>query len=107
MAQQKAKEIQVIIVLKGHRTFIAMPGGNNYFNSTGNPGMAKGGSGDVLTGILTGLIAQSYQPEQAVLLGVYLHGLAGDIAAAKLAEETMLPSDIIQYLANAFRQLIS
>lgn len=104
-AQQKAKELQVIIVLKGHRTFIAMPGGNNYFNSTGNPGMAKGGSGDVLTGILTGLIAQGYQPEQAALLGVYLHGLAGDIAALKLAEETMLPSDIIQYLGNAFKQL--
>ena len=102
MAQQKAKELQVIIILKGHRTFIAMPGGNSFFNSTGNPGMATGGSGDVLTGILTGLLAQQYPPEQAALLGVYLHGLSGDYAAAKLTEEAMIASDITGHLNKAF-----
>ncbi|MEO6314013.1 MAG: NAD(P)H-hydrate dehydratase [Chitinophagaceae bacterium] len=105
LAQQKAKEFQVIIVLKGHRTFIAMPGGNGFFNSTGNPGMGTGGSGDVLTGILTSLLAQQYPPEQAALLGVYLHGLAGDFAAAQLSEEAMIAGDISLHLADAFRQL--
>jgi len=105
LAQQKAKELQLIIVLKGHRSFVAMPGGNSFFNSTGNPGMATGGSGDVLTGILTALLAQRYPPEQAALLGVYLHGLAGDIAAASLTEEAMIAGDITQHLGNAFRQL--
>jgi ADP-dependent NAD(P)H-hydrate dehydratase / NAD(P)H-hydrate epimerase len=107
LALQKAKELQLIIVLKGHRTFIAMPGGNSFFNSTGNPGMATGGSGDVLTGILTGLLAQNYPPEQAALLGVYLHGLAGDHAAAALTEEAMLASDITRYLSSAFSWLKS
>ena len=105
LAQQKAKELQVIIVLKGHRSFIAMPGGNSLFNSTGNPGMATGGSGDVLTGILSGLLAQKYPPEQAALLGVYLHGLAGDFAASSLTEEAMIAGDITKNLSNAFRQL--
>lgn len=105
LAQQKAKELQLIIVLKGHRTLIAMPGGNCFFNSTGNPGMATGGSGDVLTGILTSLLAQQYPPEQAALLGVYLHGLAGDYAATRLTEEAMLAADISLHLGDAFRQL--
>ena len=81
-ARQKAQEHQVIIVLKGHRSFIAMPGGNSFFNSTGNPGMATGGSGDVLTGILTALLAQPLSAEQAALLGVYLHGLAGRLCSS-------------------------
>jgi len=105
LAQQKAKELQLIIVLKGHYSFIAMPGGNSLFNSTGNPGMATGGSGDVLTGILTALLAQQYPPGQAALLGVYLHGLAGDFAAAALSEEAMIAGDISQQLGKAFRQL--
>jgi NAD(P)H-hydrate epimerase len=105
LARQKAKALQVIIVLKGHRTLIAMPGGNCFFNCTGNPGMATGGSGDVLTGVLTGLLAQQYPPEQAALLGVYLHGLAGDYAANKHTEEAMLAGDIYLHLADAFRQL--
>jgi NAD(P)H-hydrate epimerase len=105
MARQKAKELKLIIVLKGHRSFIAMPGGNSFFNSTGNPGMATGGSGDVLTGILSSLLAQQYPPEQAALLGVYLHGLAGDFAAARLTEEAMIASDITQQLGSAFRHL--
>ena len=105
LAQQKAKELQLIIVLKGHRSFIAMPGGNGFFNSTGNPGMATGGSGDVLTGILTALLAQAYPPEQAAILGVYLHGLAGDLAAAALSEEAMVAGDISKHLGSAFLQL--
>jgi NAD(P)H-hydrate epimerase len=80
-----------------------MPGGKSYFNSTGNPGMAKGGSGDVLTGILTALLGQSYSPGEAALLGVYLHGLAGDCAAASWSQESMLPSDLTDHLGAAFQ----
>lgn len=104
-AQQAAKEYKLVIVVKGHRSFIAMPGGTGYFNSTGNPGMATGGSGDVLTGILTALLAQRYPPEQAAIFGVYLHGLAGDLAAATLTEEAMIASDITLYLGAAFHHL--
>jgi hydroxyethylthiazole kinase-like uncharacterized protein yjeF len=102
-AREQARNHQCIIVLKGHYTFIAMPGGRSYFNSTGNPGMAKGGSGDVLTGILTALLGQSYSPGEAALLGVYLHGLAGDLAADTHSQESMLPSDLTDHLGKAFR----
>ncbi len=102
-AREQAKKHQCVIVLKGHYTFIAMPGGKGYFNSTGNAGMAKGGSGDVLTGILTGLLSQSYASGEAALLGVYLHGLAGDLAAAASSQESMLPSDLTEHLGKAFR----
>jgi hydroxyethylthiazole kinase-like uncharacterized protein yjeF len=104
-AMEKSKELNCIIVLKGHHTLIATPEGRQFFNSTGNPGMAKGGSGDVLTGMITALIAQNYQPWQAALLGVYLHGLAGDFAASALSQETMIASDIIDSLSQAFLQL--
>jgi ADP-dependent NAD(P)H-hydrate dehydratase / NAD(P)H-hydrate epimerase len=107
LAQQKAKEFQLIVVLKGHRTLIAMPGGNCFFNCTGNPGMATGGSGDVLTGILVSLLAQHYPPEQSALLGVYLHGLAGDYAAAANTEEAVIACDIYGYLRDAFQRLKS
>jgi len=102
LALQKAKELNCIIVLKGHHTFIATPGGKGYFNATGNAGMATGGSGDVLTGILTGLLAQGYSSEEAAIFGVYLHGKAGDMAAQKLSMEAMLASDIINNLGQAF-----
>jgi len=102
---EKARDHQCVIVLKGHYTFIAMPGGKGYFNSTGNPGMAKGGSGDALTGILTALVSQGYSSGEAALLGVYLHGLAGDLAAAGLSQESMLASDLIDHLGKAFLQL--
>lgn len=105
LASEQAKKHQCVIVLKGHYTFVAMPGGKGYFNSTGNPGMAKGGSGDVLTGILTALLSQSYAPGEAALLGVYLHGLAGDLAAAGWSPESMLPSDLTDCLGAAFRQI--
>ena len=104
-ARDQARQRQCIIVLKGHYSYIAMPGGKGYFNSTGNSGMAKGGSGDVLTGILTGLLSQGYSPGEAALLGVYLHGLAGDLAAREWSQESMLASDLTDFLGQAFRQI--
>lgn len=96
---------KVYIVLKGKYTCISCPDGLQYFNSTGNPGMAKGGSGDVLTGIITGFLAQGYSAKEACILGTYLHGLAGDIAAHKLSEQAMIASDIISNLPDAFNFL--
>jgi NAD(P)H-hydrate epimerase len=95
----------VFVVLKGYHTSISSPEGKVYFNSTGNPGMATGGSGDVLTGMLTGLLGQGYSAESAALLGVYLHGLAGDLAAEKLGEEALIASDIIDFIPNAYMDL--
>ena len=105
LALSKARQLNLIIVLKGHHTFIAMPGGKGYFNTTGNAGMATGGSGDVLTGLLTGLLAQNYTPATAALLGVYLHGLAGDQAALIHSQEAMVASDIIEGVGEAFNQI--
>ena len=76
-----------------------------YFNSTGNSGLAKGGSGDVLTGIITAFCAQGYKPEEAAILGVYTHGLAADFAAKALSKESMIASDLIHFLSQAFQQL--
>ncbi|MDQ3291339.1 MAG: NAD(P)H-hydrate dehydratase, partial [Bacteroidota bacterium] len=90
------------VVLKGAHSCIGTPTGTFYFNSTGNPGMATGGSGDVLTGIITALVAQQYPALDACILGVYLHGLAGDIAKIKIGEQALLASDLIQNLGKAF-----
>ena len=92
-------------MLKGHHTLIATPEGKGYFNSTGNPGMATAGSGDVLTGIITGLLAQHYSSLHTCILGVYLHGLAGDIAASSLSKEALIAQDIIDNLGAAFLQI--
>ena len=100
-----AERLQGIVILKGHYTAICMADGHVMFNPTGNAGMATAGSGDVLTGIITGLLARGYQPKEACMVGVYLHGLAGDLAAAELGEESLLASDIIQYLPRAFKRL--
>lgn len=105
LAIEKAKELKVVIVLKGHHTLIATPKGKAYFNSTGNAGMATGGTGDVLTGILTGLLAQGYLPINAAILGVYLHGLAGDLAAKEISQEAMVAGDVVDYLGKAFLKL--
>lgn len=105
LALQKARELNCIIVLKGHHTFIATPDGKGFFNSTGNPGMATAGSGDVLTGILTGLLAQGYSSAATAILGVYLHGSAGDIAAKQLSNEALIAGDIIETLGAAFSSL--
>jgi NAD(P)H-hydrate epimerase len=107
LAREEAKKTQSIIVLKGHFTFIAVPGGLGFFNSTGNPGMAKGGSGDALTGIITGLLAQGYASIESAILGVFVHGLAGDIAAKNIGETAMLPSDLIECLGKAFAMIES
>lgn len=105
LQRQKAQEHSVFIVLKGAFTAIAEPDGNCWFNSTGNPGMATGGSGDVLTGILTGLLAQGYVPEDACRLGVFLHGLAGDLAAAERSEPALTANDIVDFLGKAWLSL--
>lgn len=99
IALQQAHEKKIIIILKGHRSFIATPIGKGYFNTTGNAGMATGGSGDVLTGIITGLLAQGYSPTDAAILGVYLHGLAGDKACEKYGANAMIATDIIEGMA--------
>lgn len=104
-AIDNAKRLNCTIVLKGHHTFIATAGGKGYFNSTGNAGMATAGSGDVLTGMITALLAQDYSSEQAAILGVYLHGSAGDIAAKEFSQEAMIAGDIIDNIGNALKQL--
>lgn len=100
-----AVRIQSVVVLKGAYTVIATPDKKLIFNSTGNPGMATGGSGDVLTGILTGLLAQSYSPTNASIIGVYLHGLAGDLAAREKGQNSLTAGDIIDFLSAAFRKV--
>ncbi len=105
LASQKAMELNCVIILKGHHTLIATADGKKYFNSTGNAGMATAGSGDVLTGILTGLLAQGYSSTEAAILGVYLHGLAGDYAADKFSQEALIASDIIFCMPYAFKQI--
>lgn len=100
-----AREYDLVIVLKGHYSLIATPSGKCYFNSTGNPGMATGGTGDVLTGILTGLVARNYSLENAAILGVYVHGLAGDFAVFDSSPEAMIASDITENLGKAFQTI--
>lgn len=103
--KKMSKQTSSIIVLKGAHSSITTPDGDVYFNSTGNPGMATAGSGDVLTGILTSLLAQGYNSREAALLGVYLHGLAGDLAAHKMGEISLLATDIIHSIPEAYRIL--
>lgn len=98
---------QIYLVIKGAYSAVVTPEGNVFFNTTGNPGMATAGSGDVLTGIILALLAQSYIPEVALRLAVYLHGLAGDLAAADLCYEGVISSDLVDYLPKAFKALHS
>ena len=104
-AVSHAKLLNCLIVLKGHHSFIAIPSGKGYFNDTGNAGMATAGSGDVLTGMVTGFLAQGYSSKDAAILAVYLHGLAGDIAAKEFSQEAMLAGDLIDSIGKAFKQL--
>lgn len=101
-ARQKSMELNVIIILKGAYTSICIPDGNVYFNSTGNPGMATGGMGDVLTGIIAGLLAQGYSPKDSAVTGVYLHGLSADLALNTQSEESLLPRDVIENLGKSY-----
>jgi ADP-dependent NAD(P)H-hydrate dehydratase / NAD(P)H-hydrate epimerase len=106
---QRQRELSIkygcYIILKRANTAITTPAGNCFFNTTGNPGMGTGGSGDVLTGIITGLMAQHYPPLEACLTGVYLHGLAGDLAARASGEEALIAGDLIKELGNAYKTI--
>ena len=105
--RELAARQQIYIVIKGAYSAIVTPEGNVYFNSTGNPGMATAGAGDVLTGVIVSLLAQGYVPEVAARLGVYLHGLAGDLAAENLSYEGLISSDLVEYLPKSFKTLRS
>lgn len=104
-AKDLAQNIHCYIILKGHYSALCLPDGHVVFNPTGNSGMATAGSGDVLTGIITGLLARGYQRRDACEVGMYIHGLAGDIAAKELGKESLIASDIIRYLPKAFMTL--
>ena len=105
LLREMAAKHNIIIVLKGANTAVAMPNGAVFFNSTGNPGMATAGSGDVLTGMILSLLAQRYTPEEAAVLGVYLHGLAGDLAASAIGQEALIASDITEHIGKAYLSL--
>jgi hydroxyethylthiazole kinase-like uncharacterized protein yjeF len=102
-----AEEYQSVVVLKGQRTLTTAPGMPIYLNTTGNPGMATGGSGDVLAGITAAWLAQGMEPLRAAVFAVYLHGLAGDLAAAEKTQYAMTALDIVHYLPTAYRQLLA
>ena len=104
-ARELAVRQGIVLVLKGAHTAICAPDGMLFFNGTGNPGMAKGGSGDALTGIITSLRAQGLDPLSAALLGVYAHGMAGDLAADQLGMDGMLPTDLIERLPQVWKKL--
>jgi NAD(P)H-hydrate epimerase len=97
-----SRETNTVVLLKGAYTSISTPEGQVYFNNTGNPGMATGGSGDVLTGLVTGLLAQGYTARESAILGAWLHGLAGDRASLQKGQEGLIASDIIEHLPEAF-----
>ena len=103
--KELAAYLQSYIIVKGAWTCIVTPEGNFHFNPTGNPGMATAGSGDVLTGIVLGLLARGYNTQEACLMGVFLHGYAGDIATEQLGMESMMASDIFTYLPMAFKKI--
>ncbi len=106
VARKFAKDHQVIVVLKGHRTLIADPSGNVWVNTTGNPGMATGGTGDILTGMTAGMVAQNPKRIlEAVIAAVYLHGLAGDVAREQMGEHSLVATDLLQALPEAFRRV--
>lgn len=102
-AAATAKRLNCVVVLKGHRTIVADSQGASYINNTGNPGMASGGVGDVLTGLIAGLAAQGKSPFQAAAAGVYLHGLAGDLAAKEKGEYGMIASDLVEKIPHALQ----
>ncbi|RYD96886.1 MAG: NAD(P)H-hydrate dehydratase, partial [Sphingobacteriales bacterium] len=103
--RQFCRQYKCFVVLKGAYSCTCTPSGTCYFNTSGNPGMATGGSGDVLTGIITGLLAQQYTPHEAAVMGVYIHGLAGDFARDQVGTYALTASDIILSLGEAFMQL--
>jgi len=102
-ATEFAKEYGVTLVLKGHRTLVATADGRLYENTSGNPGMAKGGSGDVLAGVIASLIGQGIAPDVAAYTGVWLHGRAGDLCKETYGEYGMTPTDLLQMLKTVLR----
>ena len=105
VARKFAREHELIVVLKGHRTLVAQPDGTVWVNTTGNPGMSTGGTGDILTGMTVGLIAQN--PDriaEAVIAAVHLHGLAGDVARESMGEHSLVATDLLTALPEAFRR---
>ena len=104
-AQEMAQSLHAYIILKGHYSALCMPNGHVVFNPTGNSGMATAGSGDVLTGIITALLARGYRRADACVVGMYMHGLAGDLAAKVLGKESLVAGDIVRYLPKAFLSL--
>lgn len=104
-ARKFSLKYNCILVLKGAHTAIAMPDGNVFFNSSGNPGLAKGGSGDGLTGIILGLLSRGYTPPQAALIGTFLHGFSADLCTKKKSRESLLISDVTAQLPKAFKKL--
>lgn len=107
VAKNFASKYNVVCVLKGHRTVVAGPKGKAYVNLTGNPGMASGGVGDILTGMIASFIGQGIKPFDAAKLGVFLHGLAGDLAAKEKGEASLIASDILEKLPEAIRKSTS
>jgi NAD(P)H-hydrate epimerase len=107
LQKQQSVRYKIVIVLKGARSTISFPDGRIFFNPSGNPGMATAGSGDVLTGIILGLAAQGMAPANAAVAGVYLHGLAGDLAARRHSMPAMIASDITGCLGKAFQKIYS
>mgnify|MGYP001087295424 CR=1 FL=1 len=105
LQRRVAQQYNIIILLKGAWSTTALPTGEVFFNPTGNPGMATGGSGDVLTGIILGLLAQGVEPSRAAIAGAYLHGLAADIAVSASSMPSMIASDITRHMGAAFRQI--
>ena len=106
VARQKARDWNAVVVLKGHRTLIT-DGRDSFHNETGNPGMATGGTGDVLTGVVTALLCQGLAALEAARLGAYLHGLAGDLAAGSMGQISLTATDLVRFLPAAFQQFVA
>jgi NAD(P)H-hydrate epimerase len=107
-ARAFATDRRVILVLKGQRTVIAFPDGRAWINPTGTPAMGKGGSGDILTGLISGFLAQfPHDPDGAVGAAVYLHGLAGQLGALALGDKCLMATDLLKYLPQALKQAAS
>ena len=105
-ASDFAKKYNIIVVLKGYNTLVAIPNGEVYVNRTGNPGMAQGGSGDVLAGIIASFAAQGIDLKYSAAMGVYIHGLAGDLSAKKFSQIAMTPSDIVECIGEVLKQIL-
>ncbi len=105
MQKELSSKYGLILVLKGAFTRISLPDGQCFINSTGNPGLAKGGSGDILTGMILAFLGQGYEPWQAAVAAVYIHGLCADLALVEQSQESLLPTDLLNYTGQAFKHL--